>query len=157
MGSSKPPERGLRGWHMLLRSIIASKCDNSLFICNSKTHKIFVLVYVDDILVIGNSSQSISSLITALNCEFALLDLGQVNYFIGVEVKRIVEGWLHLCQSKYIKDLLTKAKMQSAKGVSSPMTPGQKMLSYGNSPLANLQMYRSIVEDLHMLRSPGHN
>lgn len=90
---------------MLLRSmgLLLVSVTVPLFICNSKTHNFFVLVYVDDILVTGSSAQSISSLITALNHEFALRDLDQVNYFLSVEVNRTVEGWLHLSQSKYAK------------------------------------------------------
>lgn len=33
----------------------SSRCDNSLFICNTRDHKTFVLFYVDDILVTGSS------------------------------------------------------------------------------------------------------
>lgn len=88
----------------------SSKCDGSLFICNTKDHKTFLLAYVDDILITGSSSQEIYGLITALNHEFSLRDLGQVNYFLGVEVKGSKEGCLHLSQTVYIKDLLVKGK-----------------------------------------------
>lgn len=77
----------------------------------------------------------------ALIKEFSLRDLGQINYFLGVEVKKSEEGWLHLSQTKYIKDLL-------AKGVSLPMTSGQKLLSYGSAVVSNPQAYRSVVGDL---------
>lgn len=140
-----------RAWFERLTSVlrkfefVSSRCDSSLFIRITKHHKIFILVYVDDILVTGSSSKEVSSLITALNCHLSLRDLGQVNYFLGVEVKRTKEGWLHLSQTKYIKDLLLKAKMHLAKGVRSPMTPGQKLLSYGSAPMENPQEYRSII------------
>lgn len=71
---------------------VSSKCDSSLFIHITKLHKTFILVYIDDILITGSSSQAISSLIKALNHEFAIRDLGQVNYFLGVEVKQTSEG-----------------------------------------------------------------
>lgn len=128
-----------------------SKCDNSLFICKTKTYAMFVLVYVDDIIVTCNSTQAISALIKALNQEFSLKDLGQLHYFLGVEVKRTTDGGLHLSQTKYIKDFLTKAKMHTAEGVSSPINPGQKLLSYGSCPMAHPHTYRSVVRALQYL------
>lgn len=146
-----------RAWFHKLTSALEkygftySKCDNSLFICKTKTYTMFVLVYVDDILVTSSSTHAISALIKALNQEFSLKDLGQLNYFLGVEVKRTTEEGLHLSQSKCIKDLLTKAKMYTAKGVRSPMNPGQKLLSYGSYPVGNCHTYRSVVGALQYL------
>lgn len=123
----------------------ANKCDGSLFIYNSRTHRIFVLAYVEDIIITGSSFEVVFNIIKALNQEFSVRDLGQLNYFLGVEVKRTMVGGLHLSQTKYVKDLLVRDKMHSAKGVSSLMMPGQKLLSYGSRPLPNAQEYKSIV------------
>lgn len=130
---------------------MASKWDSSLFICSTRTHTTFVLVYVDDILVTRSSKTIITQLISTLNKKFSLRDLGQLNYFLGIEVNRTTNGSLHLSQTRYIKDLLTKAKMHGAKGVSSPMTLGQKLQSFGNSLLTNPSNYRSIVGALQYL------
>lgn len=122
-----------RAWFKKLASIltkfgfIPSNCDNSLFICNAANHIVFILVYVDDILVTGSSPSIVSSIISALSQHISLRDLGKVNYFLGVEVQRTNNGSLHLTQTKYIKDLLTRTKMHAAKGVNSPMIPGQKL------------------------------
>lgn len=51
---------------------------------------------------------------------------------------------LHLSHTKYIQDLLCKTKMQLPR-VSSPMTSGQKLTSYGSDPVQDTQLYRSIV------------
>lgn len=56
----------------------------------------FVLVYVDGILITGSSTHAVSALIKALNQEFSLKDLSEVSYFIDVEVKKTTEGWLHM-------------------------------------------------------------
>jgi hypothetical protein len=49
---------------------------------------IFLLVYVDDILVIGNNKAAISSFIHALQQEFPLKDLGELTFFLGIEAAR---------------------------------------------------------------------
>ena len=70
----------------------------------------FVLVYVDDILVTRSFKFEIQALVQQLNTRFALKDLGEVDYFLGIQVKHTTDG-LHLSQTKYVTDLLCKTKM----------------------------------------------
>ena len=69
---------------------------------------------------------------------FTLKDLGEVDYFLGIQVRHTTEG-LHLSQTKYIKDLLCKAKMQFSKSSSTPMTSGLKLSAHGSDPMENGQ------------------
>lgn len=64
-----------------------SKADTSLFIFNNDPHPINFLIYVDDIIVTGSNSHSISQLIGSSQADFALNDRGPLNYFIGVEAQ----------------------------------------------------------------------
>ncbi|XP_031286731.1 uncharacterized protein LOC116145408 [Pistacia vera] len=86
----------------------------------------YLLVYVDDILVTGNDSKIISSLVTDLNSKFALKTLGTVQYFLGFEVKRNDSGLL-LPQTKYAHDLLLKVGMADSKPCSTPMATGLRL------------------------------
>ena len=52
---------------------------------------------------------------------------------------------LHLSQTKYIKDLLCRAKMQNARSINTSMTSGQKLLGYGSDLVQDVQLYRSVV------------
>ncbi|RVW65795.1 Retrovirus-related Pol polyprotein from transposon RE1 [Vitis vinifera] len=63
---------------------------------------------------------------------------------LGIQVRHTTEG-LHLSQTKYIKDLLCKAKMQFAKSSSTLMTSGLKLSAYGSDPIENGQLYKSTV------------
>jgi hypothetical protein len=54
----------------------------------------YVLVYVDDIIVASSAVKFTNSLIKMLNQEFALKDMGDVHYFLGIEVKCMQEGLL---------------------------------------------------------------
>jgi Reverse transcriptase (RNA-dependent DNA polymerase) len=93
----------LRAWFQKLKSFLigytftCSQSDNSLFIFKSKGIIIYLMVYVDDIILTGNSPAALQSLITALNSEFSLKDLGTLNFFLGIEVTTSPTS-LHLSQ-----------------------------------------------------------
>ena len=60
-------------------------------------------MYVDDILITGSDPKEISELLAKLNSVFTLKDLGEMNYFLGIEVMRPTSGEIDLAQIKYIK------------------------------------------------------
>lgn len=64
-------------------------CGPSLFIYSKGTVSLYVLVYVDDIILTGSSSSFIFDLIHKLNATFALKELGALDYFLGVEVRHL--------------------------------------------------------------------
>jgi hypothetical protein len=72
----------------------------------------FILIYVDDIIVTSSSDQAISALLHHLSSEFALKDLGDLDFFLGLEVHR-QSGALILNQEKYATDLLDRVGMSS--------------------------------------------
>jgi hypothetical protein len=101
---------------------ICSKADSSLFIYRHGTILTFLLVYVDDVIITGNTPTFITSLIKRLNDEFALKDLRQLSYFLGLEV-RYFPGGLIVSQTKYARDLLAKANMLEASKIKTPISP----------------------------------
>jgi len=105
---------------------------------------VYMLLYVDDIIVTGNNF-SIKSLVTKLNSEFSLKDLGSLEYFLGIEVRSQPNCALILTQSKYIRDLLSKTKMDEANLISSPMVGGCKLTKSGYESFPDPTHYRSVV------------
>jgi len=87
---------------------------------------IFLLVYVDDIIVTGNNLSVINDLILSLQADFKLKDLGTLSYFLGVHLHRNHQH-LHLSQSKYIVDLLRRIRMDGAKPYPAPCTSGKRL------------------------------
>ncbi|XP_062089689.1 uncharacterized mitochondrial protein AtMg00810-like [Humulus lupulus] len=73
-----------------------------------------MLIYVDATIVTGPNLTHIQRLISYLIQDFALKDMGDLHYFLEVEVLRTA-GVLHLSQSKYIFDLLKRASMTDCK------------------------------------------
>ena len=71
--------------------------------------------------------------------------MGELDYFLGLQVRKTVTGGLHLSQTKYVTDLLCKAKMHLAKGISTPMTTGERLVSHGSEPVKDAKLYRSTI------------
>ncbi|KAM6543699.1 hypothetical protein CsatB_008146 [Cannabis sativa] len=112
--------------------------------------RVQILVYVDDILITGSNPKTVTDIITHLHNTFSLKDLGELKYFLGIEVTKNSNG-LVLTQSKYAKDLLHRADMQDANPIATPMISGQKLSAHGSEHFADPQMYRSIVGALQYL------
>ncbi|GJU15951.1 uncharacterized mitochondrial protein-like protein [Tanacetum coccineum] len=109
----------------------------------------YLLVYVDDLILSGNNEAAITSFISGLNHEFAIKDLGDLNYFLGLEVAYTDDG-LFLTQSKYATDILQRANLFDAKPVSNPLAPHVSFTGAG-IPFPEPTLYRSLVGALQYL------
>lgn len=105
---------------LLQLGFVASKTDPSLFILRMISHVLYVLIYVDDILVTSSNSSQVSLLFLQLATEFSIKDLGDLHFFLGIEIVRNSIGLL-LSQTRYIRDLLSKAGMVDCKTVQTLM------------------------------------
>jgi histone deacetylase 1/2 len=125
---------------------VPSKGDTSLFLYNKANIMIFVLIYVDDIIVTSSLDKAMSALLHDLNGDFALKDLGNLHYFLGIEVKKIPNGLL-LTQAKYAADLLAKVGMKDCPTTPTPLSYTEKLSLTDGSPLGadDSTQYRSIV------------
>lgn len=84
--------------------------DPSLFIYHHGSTTIFLLLYVDDMVLTGNDSATLKKLLESLSSEFRMKDMGQLSYFLGIQVQYTPTG-LFLNQEKYACDLLHTARM----------------------------------------------
>ena len=107
-----------------------TKSDSSLFILTGTNHIIFLLIYVDDIIVTGNNHQFLETFIKQLNVAFSLKDLRNIQYFLGIEVHRNNSG-MYLRKTKYIKDILKKFNMETISTCPTPMMTGRQFTTEG--------------------------
>jgi hypothetical protein len=130
----------------------ASKADTSLFYFNSGSVILFGLVYVDDIIVVSSTPNATTGLLKNLMKDFALKDLGELHYFLGMEVNKVRDGMI-LSQDKYASDLLKKVNMASCKPVSTPFSTSEKLSAFEGNLLGPRDdtNYRSIVGALQYL------
>jgi hypothetical protein len=117
----------------------------------------FILVYVDDIIVASSSQGVTTQLLHKLGQEFALKDLGKLHYFLGIEVNEIANG-ITLTQSEYASDLLQKVGMGNCKPANSPMSTNEKLSLFEETPLGqhDSSQYRSVVGALQYLTLTRH-
>lgn len=139
-----------RAWFHTLSSTLtdlgfhASRYDPSLFILRSPGRTMVILVYVDDIIVTGSHPEFLMEIISHLQNRFALKDLGNLHYFLGIEVHTSRLG-IHISQKKYITELLKKANMTSSKPCSSPMIAQPPLSKTDGDPINDPHLYRTIV------------
>jgi histone deacetylase 1/2 len=143
-------KRAPRAWYARLGEKLvslgfyASKANTSLFFYMKGSITIYLLLYVDDIIVIDSSSKVVEALLADLKKDFSLKDLGDLSYFLGIEVKKVADG-IVLSQSKYANDLLKRVDMEFCKPVVTPLSTSEKVSSYVGSFLGSEAKYRSIV------------
>ncbi|KAK1677491.1 hypothetical protein QYE76_038339 [Lolium multiflorum] len=143
-----------RAWHARLSSVLgtlgfrASTADTSLFILRRADLTMFLLVYVDDIMV-SSSSTATDLLIREMSSAFAVKDLGSLHYFLGIEVHHQPSG-LVLSQRKYAMDLLQCAGLLKCTPASTPMTVVDKLSAHEGALLSDedATRYRSVVGGL---------
>ncbi|XP_026433829.1 uncharacterized protein LOC113331324 [Papaver somniferum] len=111
-----------------------------------------LLVYVDDIILVGSSDSLLSSFITSLKTAFAMKDLGPLHHFLGIEATFDTSSTkLLLTQNKYSLELLKKHDMMGCKPCRTPVSHGQKDSISDGVPLPDATVYKRLVGGLQYL------
>ncbi|XP_024457130.2 uncharacterized mitochondrial protein AtMg00810-like [Populus trichocarpa] len=97
-----------------------SKADYSLFIKNDGTYLTILFIYVDAILITGNNIESIKALKQFLYTRFLIKDLGDLKFFLGIEIARSKKG-IYISQRKYDLEIIKDSGYLGAKPVEFPM------------------------------------
>src|SRR6185295_10175151 len=94
--------------------------DHTVFYRHSGRRIALLAVYVDDIIITGDDEVEIKRMKENLSKEFEVKDLGQLKYFLGIEVARSPKG-IVLSQRKYVLDLLNETGMLGCRPCSTPI------------------------------------
>ncbi|GJY16630.1 ribonuclease H-like domain-containing protein [Tanacetum coccineum] len=129
---------------------VQSKNDHSLFVKNAGSVFLCVLVYVDDLVITGNDELEIENFKSFLKNKFKIKDLGELKYFLGIEVLKTKTG-LCLTQRKYCLELLHDFGLLGCKPVMTPL-PENIVLAHKESEndkfLVNFANYQRLVGKL---------
>ncbi|KAL6328776.1 hypothetical protein AAG906_003793 [Vitis piasezkii] len=120
---------------LLQFGFINSIADTSLFIFNNHGTILYLLVYVDDIIITGNNVEAAQTFIQQLSQRFSLKDLGPLTYFLGVEV----------------------TSHTNAKPAPTPLATSPILTLQSGTPLSDPTEYRTVVGSLDISpHSAGH-
>ncbi|XP_058079289.1 uncharacterized mitochondrial protein AtMg00810-like [Magnolia sinica] len=98
-------------------------------------------------IITGDDLSSIRDLQRFLSQNFEMKDLGQLNYFLGLEVTLGSDGY-YLSQAKYASDLLSKAGLSDSKTCTSPLEYNVKLLATDGESLPDATLYKQLVSSL---------
>ncbi|KAL6331964.1 hypothetical protein AAG906_020317 [Vitis piasezkii] len=104
-------------------------------------------LYVDDIIVASNNKIAADNLKNSLNKSFKLKDLGNLKYFLGLEVARSAKGIL-INQRKYALELLSETGYLGCKPAKTPMQPNMQLSQDDGELLTDPSMYRRLIGKL---------
>nr|GFB01271.1 ribonuclease H-like domain-containing protein [Tanacetum cinerariifolium] len=126
-----------------------SRCDSSLFIYKQGDDTVFLLLYVDDIVLTASSDRLLQQIIASLHREFYVTDLGALNYFLGISVTHDSSG-MFLSQRKYAMEILERAHIVGCNPSQTPIDTESK-LGDGGTPVVDPTLYRSLAGSLQYL------
>ncbi|RVW33893.1 putative mitochondrial protein [Vitis vinifera] len=125
--------------------------DHSVFYHhNSSGQCIYLVVYVDDIVITGSDQNGIQKLKQHLFTHFQTKNLGKLKYFLRIEITQSSSGVV-LSQRKYALDILEETGMLDCKPVDTPMDPNVKLIPGQGEPLGDPRRYQRLVGKLNYL------
>ncbi|GJW07592.1 retrovirus-related pol polyprotein from transposon TNT 1-94 [Tanacetum coccineum] len=132
---------------LLSFGFVQSKADYPLFTKSDKSSFTAILVYVDDLLITSSSQTEIQVLKSQLSSHSHMKDLGELSYFLGLEInKNDLE--IFMSQKKYTLDLLTEARVLNAKPYKLPMYAYVKLQADIGTPLLHPEVYKRYIGKL---------
>jgi hypothetical protein len=117
--------------------------DHTVFYRHNGNHITIMAVYVDDMIITGDDPLEVTKLKENLCAQFEVKDLGQLRYFLGIEIARSPKGII-LSQQKYVLDLLKDTCMILCRPSSTPIEKNHKMCAEFGDPV-NKERYQKLV------------
>jgi hypothetical protein len=129
---------------------VTSVTDTSIFVLRSRHDMAYLLLYVDDIIITASSTPLLQRLLDRLHSEFAMTDLGDLHYFLGIAIMRSSDV-LFLSQRQYAADILQQAGMSECHPSATPVNTHAKLSLSDGDLLPYGTEYRSLAGGLQYL------
>lgn len=145
-----------RAWNSRFDSLMKklglkqSEHDKCLYFITNDKVKVYILLYVDDILLAGNDEGELLNIKLMLENEFKMKDLGEPQCFLGIKIDRNENG-MFLSQSTYVRNLLKRFNMEDCNPSKTPMEI--KPVEESAECIVDKKPYRELVGCLMYLMS----
>ena len=126
---------------------ITSHYDSTLFIPLTDKCTILLLLYVDDMIIIGDDLSGIQELNGFLDLQFEMKDLEHLSYFLDLEITHSTNG-LYITQAKYAFKFLSQIGLANSKIIDTLVELNAHLTPLGGKPLSNASLYRQLVGSL---------
>jgi hypothetical protein len=133
--------------YLLAKGFTRGQADRTLFIRQQGTHKLIAQIYVDDIIFWATLDSLAHELSEEMKQEFEMSMIGELNYFLGLQVKQNDEG-IFISQSKYAKDLVKQFGLDGKSHARTPMSTSVKISSDLAGKSVDPSLYRSMIGSL---------
>jgi hypothetical protein len=108
------------GEYLVTSGFQTSNADFSLYVKKTDHGIVVIIIYVDDLIITGDSDVDISNLKKLLKQKFEMKDLGELRYFLGIEVIQSPKG-IWLLQRQYALNKLFEYGMTGCKPILIPL------------------------------------
>jgi hypothetical protein len=123
-----------RAWNQKLDAFLKSieftrsDADFSVYVAQVADVKFFIVVYVDDLILVCNNKDKLLQVKEELSRKFEMKDLGDLRFFLGMEVERdCAQPLLYVNQIGYLKEILKRFRMEDCKAIGMPLDPKTKL------------------------------
>jgi len=127
-----------------------SNADHCLYVNHER--KIWITIWVDDLLIAGKDGKEIARLKQQLAGEFEMKDLGDVKHFLGMKITRDpVNGSILIDQTAYIRSIFERFGMEASKPISTPLATGARLVKANGDDAdgnVDLKLYQGIVSSI---------
>lgn len=147
-------KQATRAWNQKLNAVLEQqgfkRCDADpcLYSKTRKGKKCYVLVYVDDLIVASEDDRMIKNLVEVLEQNFEINSLGDIRFYLGIEVERDAEGDFFINQRKYINHVVDSAGLTDAKESKFPLDPNYQKFENQGEPLPDNHEYQKVIGQL---------
>ncbi|GKD41539.1 ribonuclease H-like domain-containing protein [Tanacetum coccineum] len=149
-GLNKAPELGFNDLPaMLFEPVSITAKPTRLSSSSTRGHTQLTYFYMWMIILITSSTSLMQRIISLLHGEFAMTDLGPLNYFLGISATRTTSG-IFLSQKKYATEILERAQMLNCNPCRT-LVDIEKKIGPEGSPVTDPTLYRSLARALQYL------
>jgi len=149
-GLKQSPRAWFRKFSNVVQQFGMTLCDHSIFYYHSSVGCVYLIMYVNDIILTGSDNHDISQM-KHLCDHFQTKDLENLRYFLGIEVAQSDKDGIVISQRKYALDILEETGLMNSKFVDTPMYFNTKLLPNEGKPLSDPEQYRRLVGKLNYL------